>query len=98
MPLRRSQMRQVSRKGGSRRRAYNSLRDAVYERSGGLCEILASADCTGQCEQVHHKQGRMGDNLLDIEKMAGICHQCHDFIGRNPALAYEKGWMLRRNT
>ena len=34
--------------------------------------------------------------MLDLDKMVGICHNCHEFIGRNPALAYDRGWMLRR--
>jgi hypothetical protein len=40
----------------------------------------------------------MGDRLTDMGKMVGICRNCHEFIGRNPALAYDRGWMLRRNT
>ncbi len=34
--------------------------------------------------------------MLDLDKMVGICYNCHEFIGRNPALAYDRGWMLRR--
>ena len=97
MPLKRSRIAPVSRKGSARRRAYNDLRDEVYERSKGRCEVGASPACTGQCEQVHHKQGRQGDRLTDLSKMVGICHKCHEFIGLYPALAYDRGWMLRRN-
>jgi hypothetical protein len=39
----------------------------------------------------------MGDRMTDMDKMVAICHNCHDFIGKNPALAYDRGWMLRRN-
>jgi hypothetical protein len=98
MTLRRSRIAPESRKGAARRRDYDKVRKAVYERSGGRCEVNATWSCSGQCEQVHHKQGRIGDRLTDIDKMVGICHNCHEFIGRNPALAYDRGWMLRRNT
>jgi hypothetical protein len=97
MALRRSRIAPVSRKGAARTRAYNKLRIAVYERSGGRCEIMAFHGCTGQCEQVHHKQGRVGDRMTDLDKMVGICQNCHEYIGRNPRLAYEQGWMLKRN-
>ena len=90
-------MRQVSSKQAKRNREYDKLRRTVYERSNGRCEINATWSCSGQCEQVHHKQGRIGDRMLDLDKMVGICYNCHDFIGRNPALAYDRGWMLRRN-
>jgi len=90
-------MRSESRKGAARRRAYDKARIAVYERANGRCEINATWSCTGQCEQVHHKQGRTGDRMLDLDKMVAICNNCHDFIGRNPALAYDRGWMLKRN-
>lgn len=96
MALRRSEMRRVSRKGAARQREYLKLREAVYERARGLCEVNATPDCTGQCEQVHHKQGRQGDRLTDLSKMVGICYNCHEYIGRNPALAYDRGWMIRR--
>ena len=97
MPLRRSRIAPVSRKGAARRRAYNELRTTVYERAEGRCEVNATWSCSGQCEQVHHKQGRIGDRLTDLDKMVGICHNCHEFIGRNPEMAYDRGWMLRRN-
>ena len=97
MPLQRSEMPRESSKGAARRRAYDKARVEVYERSGGSCEIRATWSCSGKCEQVHHKQGRIGDRMLDTSKMVGICHNCHEFIGRNPALAYDRGWMLRRN-
>lgn len=93
----RARIRSESRKQAARRRAYDKARVAVYERSGGRCEINATWSCSGRCEQVHHRQGRTGDRMLDLDKMVGICHNCHDFIGKNPALAYDRGWMLRRN-
>lgn len=95
--MKRTPIRLESSKGAARRRAYDKARKEVWERSGGTCEIKATWSCTNQCEEVHHKQGRIGDRMLDINKMAAICHNCHDFIGRNPALAYDRGWMLRRN-
>jgi len=97
MPSGRARIRSESRKGAARRRAYDKLRTEVYERSKGRCEINATWSCSGRCEEVHHKQGRVGNRMLDISKMAGICRNCHDFINRNPALAYDRGWMLRRN-
>lgn len=90
-------MKQTSSKQAKRNREYDKLRQVVYERSDGRCEINATWSCSTRCEQVHHKQGRLGDRMLDLDKMVGICHNCHDFIGRNPALAYDRGWMMKRN-
>ena len=95
--MKRSPISSVSRKGAARRREYDKVRKEVYERARGRCEVNATWSCSGNCEQVHHKQGRIGDRLTDLDKMVGICHNCHEFIGRNPALAYDRGWMLKRN-
>jgi hypothetical protein len=97
MTLRRSRIAPVSRKQAARTRAYNQVREAVYERAQGRCEVNATWSCSRNCEQVHHKQGRLGDRMTDMDKMVAICYNCHEFIGKNPALAYERGWMLRRN-
>ena len=95
--LRRGEIRKVSRKQAARNREYDKVRVAVYERANGRCEVNASWACTRRCEQVHHKQGRVGDRMTDMDKMVGICFPCHEFIGRNPTIAYQNGWMLRRN-
>lgn len=97
MALTRKRIRPVSKKQSARNREYDKLRIAVYERANGRCEINATWNCTGRCEQVHHKQGRMGERMTDIDKMVGICYPCHEYIGRNPLIAYQNGWMIRRN-
>lgn len=96
--LKRTRIKPVSKKRAAQNREYDKIRIEVYERAKGRCEARAVWSCTGAVEQVHHKQGRTGDRMTDIDKMMGLCYPCHDFITKNPTIAYQNGWMLRRNS
>ncbi len=96
MSLRRTPLKRRSAKESKRLRAYEKARATVYERSGGSCEARTPW-CRGLCEQVHHRQGRDGALIDNVDLLLGVCWACHDYIHYYPARSYETGWLIRRN-
>jgi hypothetical protein len=54
------------------------------------------AVCGGESNQIHHKQGRIGDLLLDQTKWLAVCLPCHDRITEDSAWAIENGYSESR--
>lgn len=53
-------------------------------------------DCTGYCEQVHHKAGRGGPDPHRLDNLVGCCEPCHMWIHAHPAEARDLGLMVSR--
>ena len=94
--MKRSPLKNRSTKETARLRRYEKARATVYERSGGSCEAR-TPECRGTADQVHHRKGRDGDLVDDVDLLLGVCWACHNYIHHNPANSYERGWMIRRN-
>lgn len=91
-PLRATQpLRATSTKGRARNAAYAKVRPLVVARDGGLCQR-----CGAVGTDVHHKAGRVGQALTDVDHMVLLCRCCHDWCGENPAAAVEQGYSERR--
>lgn len=69
----------------------------VKERANGLCEVRASAECTGRHEATHHRKSRRFRDHRPGNLLA-VCDNCHtnaeDSIHRNPLRAHEHGWLV----
>jgi hypothetical protein len=48
--------------------------------------------CGKPSECVHHKKGRIGDNLMNEKTWLPVCLSCHKMIEENPTEAKEKGY------
>lgn len=94
--MRRTPIKRRSSKESARIRRYERARHIVAERSNGYCEA-GTPNCRGPLDQVHHRKGRDGDLVDDVDLLLGVCWACHEYIHRNPAVSYARGWMLRRN-
>lgn len=88
-------MRFHSPKRARRERRYKAAKREVAVRSGGLCEAKLIG-CTGKAQDVHHRRGRIGDDLFDVDLLLAVCRACHDWIGDHPAAAMEAGLLLSR--
>jgi hypothetical protein len=62
-----------------------------------LCQASIVFDCTKQATEIHHKQGR-GLNLLVEDTWLAVCRTCHQYIEINPNVAKEKGLSKNRLT
>ena len=94
--MKRTPLKSRSKKESSRLRRYQQARGNVYERANGSCEAR-TPNCRGVMDQVHHRKGRDGDLIDDLDLLLGVCWSCHHYIHGNPTLSYERGWLIRRN-
>lgn len=81
-------MRKVSKKRAEQNRAYKKVRDQFME-SNPFCER-----CGNFSTDNHHKNGRNGERLLDVDYFMSVCRSCHIYIHENPKESREKGWLI----
>lgn len=55
------------------------------------CQIK-SKNCTGKSECVHHKRGRLKDNILNEKTLVASCFACNLWVETNTAEAIAKGF------
>lgn len=59
------------------------------------CQAKLS-NCTGTSTDVHHKNGRIGDNYLNISTWMALCRTCHSWIELNSEDAKTLGFSESR--
>ena len=72
-------------------RDYAAARRAVWYRENGVCLL-----CGGGLHQVHHRQGRGGDDPHRLSNVIGLCRSCHDHAHAHPSESYGYGVMIPR--
>lgn len=83
------------RKTSSKRRRQNEVYKDVREKF--LCNNPVCQVCkTKMSSQVHHRRGRFGDRLNELEFFLSVCFDCHHKIHMNPKWAYDMGYMISR--
>lgn len=50
--------------------------------------------CGKDSIDLHHKSGRLGANLTDVNTFMALCRKCHREIHDNPKLARNKGYLI----
>lgn len=73
-----------------------SVRRRVFLQNHSMCEAHIQGICKGQSTEVHHKKGRVGDDLLDETHWLALCHSCHEYVENNRAFAMEQGFSIKR--
>lgn len=66
-------MRRVSKKRAKQLREYKPL-SLQYLEDNPMCEVH---DCSNPSNQVHHKRGRSGNRLLEVDFFMACCSSCH---------------------
>lgn len=96
-PLRsRTPLAKVGRKARREASALDAFRRACRERSEGLCEVGWWPVCERWGSMAHHRAPSDRDRgIHDPARGLWTCGPCHDHIHRNPAVAYERGWLIR---
>lgn len=69
---------------------YNKLR-VQFLTDNPFCKV-----CGRMAGEVHHKAGRIGERLLDVDNFLPVCHDCHVKIEMNPNWAKENGYSKKR--
>lgn len=65
-----------------------------YLASHPRCQVDG---CNQVAVEIHHKQKRDGDRLLNESLWMPVCKGCHRQITVNPQWAYEMGYLLKIN-
>lgn len=86
-----------SQKRSKEERLYAAKR-IIFIQEHPMCEVHISGICTEYATEVHHKKGRIGEDLLDETHWLALCHMCHDYIENNREFAMEKGFSIKRIT
>ena len=69
------------------------VRKAQFFAKHPKCAIYPFLEAT----QIHHRKGRLGKLLLDEQYWMAVSQEGHSFIQDHPALAYDMGWLEKRN-
>ena len=77
----------VSKKRQGEMDEYSKKRN-IFLIANPNCQAKLVA-CTGSSTDVHHKEGRTGDNYLKISTWLSVCRSCHTWIETNPLEAKE---------
>lgn len=93
--MKRSPIARIGQRGRSRARNLQRARSLVAIRSGGECEVFAGPDCLGRATQLHHRLRRSQGGTEALSNLLHVCPVCHSTIHQHPALAYERGWLIR---
>lgn len=94
--MRRTPLRAVSSRRRDRDAVYGERREEARARAGGRCEAGATLACAGECEQTHHRAGRVGPDPHAVENLLCVCAACHAWIHAHPAEARSRGWSTTR--
>lgn len=100
-PLKRSAVRikRTAFRAGKRTisREWQQVRRFVEGRANGKCEANTPACPSGahRGEHVHHIVLRSQGGSDDPSSLLFVCAIAHDFIHKNPAKSYERGWLRR---
>lgn len=92
-------LRPYSARRRSRDQNYQAARLEVWERSEGRCEapVPHAAECSGACEQVHHREGRNVPDPHRLDNLVGLSAACHARAHLVPLWAYEAGISVRKH-
>lgn len=72
------------------------VRQIIHDRAEGVCEAMLPEVCRGsQGLQWHHRKNRSQGGMGDPENCLLVCLWCHEHIGHNPRVSYEKGWLVK---
>ena len=75
-----------------------SVRDLVYRRANGYCEICGF----NQPTQLHHRRPRGAGGTRRISSnlpanALAVCTECHQMAESNRELAYTRGWLVHQS-
>lgn len=84
-----------SQKRSKEERLYLGKR-IIFLQEHPMCQAHLPGICTEYSTDVHHKEGRIGELLLDDTKWLALCRSCHEWVEHNPEEAKEKGFSIKR--
>ena len=68
----------------------------IYLTEHPMCEAHISGICLKHASEIHHKAGKIGDDLIDETNFLAVCRECHNYIENNRSWAMTMGYSLKR--
>lgn len=84
-----------SQKRSKEERIYLGKR-LIFLKEHPMCQAHLPGLCSEYSTDIHHKQGRVGDNLLDETEWLAVCRGCHEWIEAHPQEAKDRGFSTNR--
>lgn len=81
-------IRRFSIKRMNQNKEYKVLRKE-YLKENEMCER-----CNKFASEIHHKNGRNGTRLVDVDYFMAVCRKCHNYIHANPTESRQEGWLI----
>lgn len=89
-PIKRdNKLHKISQNEKERQRKYREL-SRIYLLEHSICEVCG----TKKSEEIHHKAGRIGNNLF--QHFLAVCRLCHRKVEENPTWAKENNFSISR--
>lgn len=89
-------LKPYSKKRQKENRTYFAL-SKQFVADNPYCAIKSPV-CTGMTQGPHHVEGRIGDNLTNMEKCIPSCNPCNGYVEVHDAWARENGFKRSRLT
>lgn len=98
--MKRTPLKKVSSKRSKELRLYAKLRKE-YLDANPHCQVWLKENPNATAEaplatDIHHVRGRWHGRLNDTTNWLAVCRESHEKIHRNPAWAYERGYLHPR--
>lgn len=81
-------IKKVSDKRKTQDKTYQLVRKA-YLLKNPNCEV-----CGVDASEIHHKNGRTNERLIDSDYFLSVCRPCHNEIHANPEHARREGYLI----
>lgn len=98
--LKRTPMKQVSKKHAAEKREYSPVAAAYLEKHTECHHCIEKGVTPLPATEIHHVAGKEGSLRNDRRFFMAVNSKCHtidsDSIHQNTANAYERGWMISR--
>jgi hypothetical protein len=85
--MKRSPLKRRSKKRSKQEAEYSKLR-LLYLTKNYFCEARLPA-CSLTATDIHHKKGRVNEDLTDNTEWMAVCRSCHNWIETHPIEATE---------
>lgn len=82
-------IKKKSEKFNKKEEKYNHLKKD-YLTNHPICEFPG---CTSTLVEIHHKKGRVGENMFKY--FMSVCRLHHRYIHDNVKESFENGWLLK---
>lgn len=91
--LRRTSIRRKRARNAASAETWDQLREALFARSGGRCEV-GGCNLTDTGMHAHHRRLRSQDGRHELVNLIGVCPEHHRWVHDDVKGARDAGWIV----